>query len=64
MAKYSKNTLMSWTKPPSDIEQTKLETSERMVREAIREDETLSRKSTETFIFELLTKYSLRKSPL
>jgi hypothetical protein len=49
MAKYSEDTLTSWTKPPSDSEQTRLETSERMVREAIREDETLSKKSTETF---------------
>jgi len=49
MAKYSEDTLTSWTKPPSDSEQTRLETSERMVREAIREDEKLSKKSTETF---------------
>jgi hypothetical protein len=49
MAKYSEDTLTSWTKPPSDSEQTRLETSERMVREAIKEDEKLSKKSTETF---------------
>lgn len=49
MAKYSEDTLTSWTKPPSDSEQTRLESSERMVREAIREDEKLSKKSTETF---------------
>jgi hypothetical protein len=49
MAKYSEDTLTSWTKPPSESEQTRLETSERMVREAISEDETLSNKSTETF---------------
>lgn len=49
MARYSEDTLTSWTKPPSDSEQTRLETSERMVREAIREDEKLSNKSTETF---------------
>lgn len=49
MAKYSDDTLTSWTKPPSDSEQTRLETSERMVREAIKEDEKLSNKSTETF---------------
>jgi hypothetical protein len=49
MAKYSEDTLTSWTKPPSDSEQTRLETSERMVREAISEDENLSKKSTETF---------------
>lgn len=49
MAKYSEDTLTSWTKPSSDSEQTRLEISERMVREAIREDEKLSKKSTETF---------------
>lgn len=49
MAKYSEDTLTRWTKPPSDSEQTRLETSERMVREAISEDETLSKKSTEIF---------------
>lgn len=49
MARYSEDTLTGWTKPPSDSEQTRLETSERMVREAINEDEKLSKKSTETF---------------
>lgn len=49
MARYSEETLTGWTKPPSDSEQTRLETSERMVREAINEDEKLSKKSTETF---------------
>lgn len=49
MAKHSEDTLTSWTKPPSDSEQTRLETSERLVREAISEDEKLSKKSTETF---------------
>lgn len=49
MAKYSEDTFMSWTKPPSDSEQTRLETSERMVREAIREYKKLSKESTETF---------------
>lgn len=49
MAKYSENTLTSWTKPPSESEQTKLENSERMVREAISSDEKLKQKSTETF---------------
>jgi hypothetical protein len=49
MARYSEDTLTGWTKPPSDSEQTRLETSERMVREAITEDEKLSKKSTETF---------------
>lgn len=49
MAKYSEDTFTSWTKPPSDSEQTRLETSERMVREAISEDKKLSKESTETF---------------
>lgn len=49
MAKYNEQTLRNWTKPPSDSEQTKLENSERMVRDAIREDEKLRKISTETF---------------
>lgn len=49
MAKYNEQTLTNWTKPPSDSEQTKLENSERMVRDAIREDEKLKKISTETF---------------
>lgn len=49
MAKYSEQTLTNWTKPPSNSEQDKLERSERMVKEAINEDEKLKTKSTETF---------------
>jgi hypothetical protein len=49
MAKYSEDTFTSWTKPPSKSEQRRLETSERMVREAISEDKKLSKESTETF---------------
>ena len=49
MAKYTEQTLTNWTKPPSDSEQTKLENSERMVREAIASDSTLKNMSTETF---------------
>lgn len=49
MAKYSEDTLTSWTKPPSDSEQTKLENSERMVKDAISSDPKLKQKSTETF---------------
>jgi hypothetical protein len=49
MAKYNEETLTNWTKPPSNSEQTKLENSERMVREAISADEKLKKKSTETF---------------
>jgi hypothetical protein len=49
MAKFTEQTLTNWTKPPSDTEESKLENAERMVREAISEDETLKSKSTETF---------------
>ena len=49
MAKYSEEQLTHWTKPPSDSEQTKLENSQRMVRDAINSDEKLKKKSTETF---------------
>ena len=49
MARYTEDQLTSWTKPPSDSEQTKLENSERMVRDAITSDEKLKKKSTETF---------------
>lgn len=49
MAKYSEQQLTTWTKPPSDSEQTKLENSERMVRDAISSDDKLKTKSTETF---------------
>lgn len=49
MAKFTEDTLTNWTKPPSESEQTKLENSERMVREAISSDEKLKQKSTETF---------------
>lgn len=49
MAKFTEETLTNWTKPPSNTEQSKLENSERMVREAISSDEKLKKKSTETF---------------
>ena len=49
MAKFTEETLTLWTKPPSNSEQTKLENSERMVKEAINSDEKLKQKSTETF---------------
>jgi hypothetical protein len=49
MGKFSEETLTNWTKPPSDSEESKLENAERMVREAINEDEELKSKSTETF---------------
>jgi len=49
MAKYTEDQLTSWTRPPSETEQTKLENSERMVREAISSDERLKTKTIETF---------------
>ena len=49
MAKYTEKQLESWRKPPSDSEETKLENSERMVRDAINSDEKLKKKSTEIF---------------
>lgn len=49
MAKYSEQILTNWSKPPSDNEQTKLENSARMVREAIQSDYILNKKSTEIF---------------
>jgi len=49
MAKFTEDTLKNWTKPPSDTEETKLENAERMVKEAINEDEKLKSMSTETF---------------
>lgn len=49
MARFSEDALLNWTKPPSDSEETKLSNSERMVKEAINEDPTLSSKSTEVF---------------
>lgn len=49
MPKFNEDTLTNWTKPPSNSEQSKLENSERMVRDAISADKALSAKSTETF---------------
>lgn len=49
MAKFSEETLTNWTKPPSNSEEAKLQNSERMVKEAISNDEKLSKKETETF---------------
>ncbi|ELR69303.1 hypothetical protein C900_05187 [Fulvivirga imtechensis AK7] len=49
MPKFSEQTLTNWTKPPSESEQTKLENSEKMVRDAINSAEKLKNKSTETF---------------
>jgi hypothetical protein len=49
MAKFTEDTLSNWTKPPSETEQTKLENSEKMVRDAISSNPKLKTKSTETF---------------
>lgn len=49
MAKFSEQTLTSWTLPPSETEQQKMENSEKMVRDAIANDPKLRQKSTETF---------------
>lgn len=49
MAKYSEATLTGWTKPPSESEESKLENSERMVKEAINSDYKLKELSTEVF---------------
>ncbi|MDF0706289.1 nucleotidyltransferase [Flagellimonas okinawensis] len=49
MPKFSETTLDNWRKPPSDTEESKLSNAERMVREAITEDDVLSSKSIRIF---------------
>lgn len=49
MPKFSEQTFTNWTKPPSETEKSKLENSEKMVREAISSDDKLKKKTTETF---------------
>jgi len=49
MAKFSEEILTSWTKPPSDTEETKLSNSERMVKDAIKEDLVLKKLNIDTF---------------
>lgn len=49
MSKFNEATLANWTRPPSDAEETKLANAERMVREAIEQDKTLSAKSISIF---------------
>jgi hypothetical protein len=49
MAKYSEETLIVFTKPPSDTEATKLANAERMVKEAICDDETLNKMEIQVF---------------
>lgn len=43
------NTLNGWTKPASDTEETKLSNAERLVREAISEEDLLTNRKTKTF---------------
>ena len=49
MPKFNEQAFTNWTKPPSETEKSKLENSEKMVREAITSDEKLKKKTTETF---------------
>lgn len=49
MAKFSEDTLTTFTFPPSDSEESKLSNSERMVREAINDDPVLSKMSIKVF---------------
>lgn len=49
MAKFSEETLTSWTKPPSETEEAQLANSERMVKEAINSEEILKKLNTTTF---------------
>jgi hypothetical protein len=49
MPRFSEETLVNWTKPPSESEETKLSNAENMVRDAINEDPTLANKSIEVF---------------
>jgi hypothetical protein len=49
MPKFSEDVLISFTEPPSDHEESKFARSEKLVKEAIAEDATLSQMSTYTF---------------
>lgn len=49
MAKFTEEVLISWTKPPSNTEQFKLKNAERMVKEAIDNDQKFKFKSIEIF---------------
>lgn len=49
MAKFTEETLTGWTKPPSTTEELKLQNAERMVREALNNDEKLKQKSIAIF---------------
>ena len=49
MAKFTEETFGNWTKPPSDTEESKLENAERLVKEAITQDDKLKEMSIEIF---------------
>ncbi|HEV2147722.1 MAG TPA: nucleotidyltransferase domain-containing protein [Longimicrobiaceae bacterium] len=49
MARDWEALLRSWSKPPSETEQTKCENAERMIREAVRSSPTLKSRTIEVF---------------
>lgn len=49
MARFTEESLANWSKPPSDTEETKLSNANRMVRDAIKEDDKLENESIEIF---------------
>lgn len=49
MSKIQEKTLLLWTKPPSDTEELKLQNAQRMVKEALKCDETLKTKNIDIF---------------
>lgn len=49
MSKISEETLSSWTKPPSDTEESKLQNAQRMVKEALKSNEKLKTKNFDIF---------------
>ena len=51
MPRFSEETLNGWRKPPSDTEETKLSNIERMVKECINADSTLSSMRSKIKIF-------------
>ena len=49
MPRFSEETLVNWTNPPSDTEEEKLSNAERMVKEAINQSVVLTSKNIEIF---------------
>ena len=49
MAKFNEDTLNNWRYPPSDVEESKLANSLKLVKEAICEDPVLAKKNIEVF---------------